>query len=68
MAKFQDFSLVRWDSDDDKVWDWKEPRFVTQEVDGELVEVQEHLYVRTLFIGEYDSIENYQEVPVPVEE
>lgn len=54
------FNLTRYDADEGKVFDWKEPRFVGEE--GE--EVQEHLYVKTLFIGANDSIENYIEVEV----
>jgi hypothetical protein len=41
------------------VFDWKEPRFT---IDENGKEVQEHLYVKTLFIGHTDSIENYIEV------
>ena len=56
--KTTNFNLVRYDADDGYVFDWKEPRFT--EVEGE--EVQEHLYVKTLFIGSNDSIDNYVEV------
>lgn len=56
--KAQDFKLTRYDADEGKVFDWKEPRYV--EVEGE--QVQEHLYVKTLFIGGNDSIDNYVEV------
>ena len=62
--KAQSFELVRYDADEGMVFDWKEPRFIEQEVDGEMVEVQEHLYAKTLFIGGNDSIDNYVEVPV----
>ena len=57
--KSTDFKLVRYDADEGYVFDWKEPRYV---VDEEGNEVQEHLYVKTLFIGGNDSIENYIEV------
>jgi hypothetical protein len=57
--KTQDFSLIRYDADDDMVFDWKEPRFVKDENGNQ---VQEHLYVKTLFIGSHDNIENYVEV------
>ena len=70
MAKFQDFQLVRWDSDDDKVWDWAEPRYIDEiGEDGKPTgnQIQEHLYVKTLFIGSTDSIENYIEVIKPSE-
>ena len=56
--KAQNYSLVRYDADEGKVFDWKEPRYI--EVDGE--QVQEHLYAKTLFIGSTDNINNYIEV------
>lgn len=57
--KVQDFKLVRYDADEGMVFDWKEPRFIENE-NGE--EIQEHLYVKTLFIGGNDDINNYVEV------
>ena len=57
--KTQDFSLIRYDADDGMVFDWVEPRFIEDE-DGN--KIQEHLYVKTLFIGSHDSINNYVEV------
>lgn len=67
--KKQDYILTRYDADEGMVFDWKEPHYteVEVEVDGriEIQEVQEHLYVKTLFIGESDSIDNYIEVPEP---
>lgn len=62
--KSTSFNLVRYDADDDKVFDWAEPRFVE---DAEGNEIQEHLYAKTLFIGGNDSIDNYIEVDTPVE-
>lgn len=59
------FSLVRYDADDNMVFDWLEPRFVEDE-NGDII--QEHLYVKTLFIGEHDNINNYIEVIAPLEE
>ena len=59
--KAQTFALVRYDADEGKVFDWKEPRFNENE-EGE--QVQEHLYATTLFIGGNDSIDNYIEVEV----
>lgn len=59
--KAQTFALVRYDADEGKVFDWKEPRFIENE-EGE--KVQEHLYATTLFIGGNDSIDNYIEVEV----
>ena len=55
----KDFVLKRYDADIGCVFDWKEPRYKLDE-DGN--EVQEHLYVKTLFIGSTDSIDNYIEV------
>ena len=57
--KATNFNLVRYDADEGMVFDWKEPRF---NVDEEGNEIQEHLYAKTLFIGSFDSIENYIEV------
>ncbi len=59
--KAQSFALVRYDADEGKVFDWKEPRYVENE-EGE--QIQEHLYATTLFIGGNDSIDNYIEVEV----
>ena len=63
--RYSDFVLTRYDADDGKVFDWKEPRY--EDILGEDGEptgeqVQEHLYVKTLFIGANDTIENYIEV------
>jgi hypothetical protein len=53
------YNLIRYDADEGKVFDWKEPRFIQDEEGNE---IQEHLYVKTLFIGHTDSIDNYIEV------
>lgn len=53
------YSLVRYDADEGKVFDWKEPRYETNE---EGIEVQLHLNAKTLFIGHTDSIDNYIEI------
>jgi hypothetical protein len=63
--KSTNFNLVRYDADEGYVFDWKEPRFITDK-DGN--EVQEHLYAKTLFIGGNDTIDNYIEVIKPAEE
>lgn len=55
----QNYSLTRYDADEGKVFDWKEPRYIENK-DGE--QVQEHLNVKTLFLGHTDSITNYIEV------
>ena len=59
--KSSNFVLVRYDADDGYLFDWKEPRYIEDE-NGE--QIQEHLYVKTLFIGATDSIENYIEVDI----
>lgn len=67
--KETNFKLVRYDADDDKVFDWAEPRYEEQidENGNSLGEVQVHLYVKTLFIGGNDTIDNYIEVQEVVE-
>lgn len=55
----KDFVLVRYDADIGRVFDWKEPRYSEDENGNQ---IQEHLYVKTLFIGSHDSIDNYIEV------
>lgn len=67
--KAKNFNLIRYDADDGKVFDWAEPRY-NEEVDENrnvVNRVQEHLYVKTLFIGGNDSIDNYIEVDAPEE-
>lgn len=59
--KSTNFNLTRYDADEGMVFDWKEPRFLETEEGNK---TQEHLYVKTLFIGASDSIENYVEVEV----
>lgn len=67
--KSQDFKLVRYDADEGYVFDWAEPRYNEVLIDENNPELgtrqgeQEHLYVKTLFIGGNDNIENYIEVP-----
>lgn len=60
--KSTSFPIIRYDADEGKVFDWAIPRYIEIE-DGE--EVQEHLYVKTLFIGGNDHIGNYVEVAAP---
>ena len=66
----QNFNLIRYDADEGKVFDWAEPHYVYVPVDetrpdGEMKQIQEHLYATTLFIGSNDSIDNYVEVDKP---
>ena len=57
------FNLVRYDADEGKVFDWKDlSEHQIENENGEMI--QEHLYAKTLFIGEFDSIDNYVEVEV----
>lgn len=63
--KTTSFALTRYDADDGYVFDWLEPRYQEDENGNQ---VQEHLYVKTLFIGGHDSIDNYIEVMKPQEE
>lgn len=71
--KSTNFNLVRYDADEGKIFDWAEPRYIYEPVDPEHPELgekqagQEHLYVKTLFIGGNDSIDNYIEVDAPKE-
>lgn len=67
--KTTNFNLIRYDADENKVFDWKEPRFIGEiDENGNEVKIQEHLYAKTLFIGANDSIENYVEIDAPAEE
>lgn len=63
--KAQNFKLTRYDADEGFVFDWVEPRYLTDEEGNE---IQEHLYAKTLFIGGNDNITNYMEVEAPTEE
>lgn len=66
--KSTNYSLTRYDAEEGKVFDWKEPRYQEILIDENNPELgtkqgeQEHLYVKTLFIGNTDSITNYVEV------
>ena len=57
--KASNVMLYKYEADEGKVFDWKEPRY-TEGENGE--RVQEHLNAKALFIGPTDSIENYIEV------
>lgn len=65
--KSQNFNLVRYDADEGMVFDWKEPHYINifGNDDNIIDQKLEHLYVKTLFIGLYDNINNYIEVPAP---
>lgn len=55
------YNLTRYDADEGMFFDWKEPRFY-EDKDGN--KIQEHLYVKTIFVGETDNIDNYIEVKI----
>lgn len=57
----ENYNLTRYDADEGKVFDWKDLTAHTY-IDDSGVEQQEHLYAKTLFIGDLDSIDNYVEV------
>lgn len=57
--KSTNFNLVKYEADEGFVFDWKEPRYITDKKGNK---IQEHLYATTLFIGANDSIDNYVEV------
>lgn len=60
---YTDYVLTRYDADEGKVFDWKNPRYITvKNEDGVEEQKQQHLNATTLFIGDTDSIENYVEV------
>ena len=67
--KQTNYNLQRYDADDGKVFDWKNiEEHKHEEIDdeGKTVIVYDHLYVKTIFIGELDSIDNYVEVDEPL--
>lgn len=57
--KSTNFNIIRYDADEGKVFDWKEPHFIEDDKGNS---IQEHLYAKTLFIGGNDTIDNYIEV------
>lgn len=60
--KAKAFSLVRYDAEEGFVFDWKNlEEHQYEDEDGNII--QEHLYAKTLFIGDNnDGIDNYVEV------
>ena len=57
--KSENYSLIKYEADENKVFEYAVPRYQGNE-DGE--QIQEHLYAKVLFIWHTDSIENYIEV------
>lgn len=65
--KSQEYTIQRFDADEGKVFDWVNlEAHQFEDEDGN--KIQEHLYVKTLFIGGNDNIENYVEIEKPVVE
>lgn len=63
--KEQNYNVIRYDADDGMVFDWADlSQHTYEDEDGRVI--QEHLFVKTLFIGDNDSILNYVEVPSPI--
>lgn len=64
--KSTNFNLTRYDADNGYVFDWKEPHYIEVfDNNGNVIDkIEEHLYVKTLFIGANDSIDNYIEILV----
>lgn len=65
--------LRKFSAEDGMVFDWAMPRYHQEPKDsdnpnGEMIEVRDHLYAKKLFLGENDDIENYIEVEAPKEE
>lgn len=63
--KTSEYKLVKYEPDEGKVFDWKEPREIKDE-EGKVTGYN-HLYASILFLGKYDSIDNYIEVDAPHE-
>lgn len=57
--RVQNITITKYVADEGKVFDWKEPRYI-EDKNGN--QIQEHLYTTILFIGSFDSIDNYIEV------
>ena len=65
--KSKNFNLIRIDADEGKVFDWANlTEHQKEDLDTHEM-VLDHLYVKTLFLGSYDDIENYVEVDEPRE-
>lgn len=68
----KNLDLIRYDADEGKVFEWKNleehKSVLIDPVTEKETEVQEHLYVKTLFIGSHDSIDNYVEIDAPEQE
>ena len=64
--KTQAYTVQRFDADEGKVFDWTDlENHMSEDEEGN--PIQQHLYAKTLFLAENDSIENYIEVDKPAE-
>ena len=58
---------MKYEASEGKVFDWKNLE-EHKHYDEETHEwIQEHLYVKILYLGKFDSIDNYIEVDEPLE-
>jgi len=58
---------MRYEASEGKIFDWKNLEEHTHE-DPETHEIiQDHLYAKVLYLGKFDSINNYVEVDEPQE-
>lgn len=59
--------IIKYEAEEGKCFDWKDlTKHTHTDKDGNLI--QDHLYANVLWIGQYDSIENYVEVEVVEDE
>lgn len=59
---------MRYEASEGKVFDWKDlSQHTHEEIDeeGKTIIVQDHLYAKVIYLGKYDSINNYVEVDEP---
>ena len=63
--KATNFKLTRYDAEEGYVFDYAEPRYQQDENGNDILTEPMHLYAKTIFIGEYDDIKNYQEIKSP---
>lgn len=57
---------MKYEAEDGMVFDWVDLES-HKIIDEEGNEIQEHLYAKTIFLAQNDSIENYIEVVKPTE-
>ena len=70
--KQETYNLIKLEAEIGKVFDWANlDDHIIEEVNpetGETEEVQDHLYAKTIYLGDGDSADNYVEVDAPIEE